>query len=187
MSARDDEFDPDDNFAFGPADDEQDDGDADHEGDLEALAWQWLLRINPGDEDAATQQFQSFRESLRGNDDSDAVLAALETATGWRASFRIAEDERTTLIDAIDTLAERFRVEIDWGVEDPTDAAALEHASTSALIETAYDQLRVAGYTLWTWDTGDDTVAGVLAPRDDDEGMRVIGNALGLDLRPGSG
>jgi len=51
----------------------------------------------------------------------------------------------------------------------------------------AYDQLRVAGYTLWTWDTGDDTVAGVIAPRDDDEGMRVIGHGLGFDLRPGAG
>lgn len=187
MSARDDEFDPDDNFAFGGADEDAADGDAEHEGDLEVLAWQWLLRINPGDEESATQQFQAYRETLGDDDDSEAVLAALEAATEWRSSFRVAEDERTTLIDAIETLAERFRVEIDWGVEDPTDAAALEQASTSALIEAAYDQLRVAGYTLWTWDTGDDTVAGVLAPRDDDEAMRVIGNALGLDLRPGAG
>jgi len=187
MPTRDDEFDPDDNFAHGATGHDFDDGDAEHEGDLEVLAWQWLLRINPGDEEAATQQFQAYRELLGDDDDPEAVREALERVTDWRASFRIDETERTTLIDAIETLAERFRVDIDWGVEDPTDAAALAGASTGALIEAAYDQLRVAGYTLWTWDTGDDTVAGVLAPRDDDEAMRVLGNALGLDLRPGAG
>lgn len=189
MSTRDQDFDPDDNFAPGPAGHGLDDGDSEteHEGDLEVLAWQWLLRINPGDDEAAMQQFQAYRELLGEDDDAEAVLDALERVTDWRASFRIAETERTTLIDAIETLAERFRVDIDWGVEDPTDAAALAHASTGALIEAAYDQLRVAGYTLWTWDTGDETVAGVLAPRDEDEAMRVLGNALGLELRPGAG
>jgi len=186
MAVHEHEFDPDDNFAFGAP--ERDDGEDDaHDGDLEAIAWQWLLRINPGDEDAATQQFQAFREALGGDDAFESVRAALESATDWRASFRVPEDERATLIDAIDTLAERFRVELDWGVEDPTDDVALGSASTHALLDTAYDQLRVAGYTLWTWDTGDDSVAGVMAPRDDDEGMRVIGHALGLDVRPGAG
>lgn len=185
MSAREHDFDPDDNFAYGPAEDE--DLDSEHDGDIEVLAWQWLLRINPGDEESAVQQFQAFREALGGDDAPELVQAALETATDWRSSFRIPEDERATLIDAVTTLAERFRAEIDWGVEDPTDDDALHCASTSALLEAAYDQLRVAGYTLWTWDTGDDTVAGVIAPRDDDEGMRVIGHGLGLDLRPGAG
>jgi len=185
MSARDHDFDPDDNFAFGAADDEGDD--SEHEGDIEVLAWQWLLRINPGDEESAVQQFQAFRETLGDDDAPGSVQAALEAATDWRSSFRIAEDARATLIDALTTLSERFRVEIDWDVEDPTDDDALAGASTSALLEAAYDQLRVAGYTLWTWDTGDDTVAGVIAPRDDDEGMRVIGHGLGFDLRPGAG
>jgi len=185
MSARDQEFDPDDNFAYGAAD--EDDADGEHDGDIEVLAWQWLLRINPGDDEAATQQFQSFRELLGDDDAPDAVAAALERATDWQSSFRIGEDDKTTLIDAVETLAERFRVELDWGVEDPTDAVAMAGASTTALLETAYDQLRVAGYTLWTWDTGDDTVAGAFAPRDDDEAMRVIGHGLGIDLRPGAG
>jgi hypothetical protein len=186
MSTREYDFDPDDNFAHGAIDDEDAAEDV-TDGDIEALVWQWLLRINPGDDEAATQQLAAFREALGVDDAPDAVQAALETATDWRSSFRISENARSTLIDAIDTLSERFRVEIDWDVEDPTDDEALAGASTSALLEVAYDQLRVAGYTMWTWDTGDDTVAGVMAPRDDDEGMRVIGNALGLDVRPGAG
>ncbi len=184
MPARDSDFDPDDNFAFA-GDDAPEDGE--HEGDVESLVWQWLLRINPGDDEAAAQQLAAFREALAGDDAPEAVLAALEAATDWRASFRVAEQARSTLIDALDELAARVRVEIDWDVEDPTDEDLLAGVSTSGLLETAYDQLRVAGYTLWTWDTGDETVAGAMAPRDDDEAMRVIGHALGLDLRPGPG
>jgi len=182
MSARDHDFDPDDNFAFGAADDEGDD--SEHEGDIEVLAWQWLLRINPGDEESAVQQFQAFRETLGDDDAPGSVQAALEAATDWRSSFRIAEDARATLIDALTTLSERFRVEIDWDVEDPTDDEALEDTPTMSLLQTAFDQLRVAGYTLWLWETGDVTIAGVMAPREDDEGMRVLAHALGLELRP---
>lgn len=187
MTPRDDDFDPDDNFAWGGADARDDDDEDAHDGDLEALVWQWLLRINPGDEESASQQLQAFREASDGDDAPDAVHAALERATDWRASFRIEEDDRATLIDAIETLAARVRVDFDWDLEDPTDDAALADISTSALLEAAHDQLRVAGYALWTWDTGDTTVAGAIAVREDDEAMRVIGHALGLDLRPGAG
>lgn len=177
-----DEFDPDDNFA---APDETDE--ADGEADIETLAWQWLLLVNPGDEESAQQQFRDWQEARAGDDDPEVVLTALLEASDWRAAFRVHEDDPVTLIDAIGALASRFRVEIDWGVEDPTDATLLAATSAGALIDIAYDQLRVEGYTLWTWDRGDETVSGALAPRDDDEGMRVLGHALGLDLRPGNG
>ena len=78
-------------------------------------------------------------------------------------------------------------VEIDWGVEDPTDTAQLAGISPGALVDTACDQLQIAGYTLWVWDDGEAIISGAIAARDDDEGMRVIGHALGLDLRPGNG
>ena len=181
-----DEFDPDDNFGDFDADDGLDD-EAGHDGDLEQLVWQWLLRINPGDDDAAMQQLLAFRERLNGDDAPEVVLESLASATDWRAAFRIHEDEHTTLVDVLEALASRFRVEFDWDVEDPTDPGLLADLGAFGLLEAAYDQLRVAGYTLWTWETGDDTVAGAIAAREDDEAMRVIGQALGLDLRPGPG
>ena len=53
MTHPDREFDPDDNFAnsFDPG------VDADEEDTPEALVWQLLLLINPGDEESALQQF----------------------------------------------------------------------------------------------------------------------------------
>lgn len=50
------DYDPDDNFehAFG------DNADIDEEAANEALVWQLLLLINPGDEDAALQQFAAW-------------------------------------------------------------------------------------------------------------------------------
>src|SRR3546814_17696202 len=70
MTLPDEDFDPDDNYAGGPEGAEIDD-----EASTEALVWQLLLVINPGDEDAALQQFGAFHEALDGGDagDVDAV------------------------------------------------------------------------------------------------------------------
>lgn len=179
-----DDFDPDDNFAASESGESQE---LDDDADLDALAWQWLLLVNPGDEDAAQQQFRDWQDARPGDEDIDTGVAALLDATDWRASFRVHEDDPVTLIDALNTLAGRFRVEIDWNLEDPTDPAQLAGMSPGALIGVADDQLRIDGYTIWTWDPGDATVAGVIALRDDDEGMRLVGHALGLDLRAASG
>lgn len=176
------DFDPDDNFATGDEPPELDD-----DAGFEAVVWQWLLLVNPGDDEAAQQQFRDWQESHRDDDPADVAVTALLDVTDWRSSIRVDESEPATLIDAIDTLAGRFRVEIDWGVEDPTDTAQLAGISPGALVETACDQLRIAGYTLWVWDDGEAIISGAIAARDDDEGMRVIGHALGLDLRPGNG
>ncbi|WP_101927567.1 DUF6630 family protein [Luteimonas cellulosilyticus] len=176
------EFDPDDNFAGGEADDTE----FDDEASTEALVWQLLLMINPGDGDAAGEQFRAWQEVMADADEDQAV-PALQDAIDWKAGFHVPEDDPGTLIDALNELAARYNIDIDWGVEDPTDAAFLESASPHALLETAYDQLRVDGYTLWTRETGDDTVAGWFAVRDDDEGMRMLSHALGIEIRPGAG
>mgnify|MGYP003472961558 CR=1 FL=1 len=54
------EYDPDDNFGHAfHAQSGIDDDDA-----LEAVAWQFLLLVNPDDEDAALQQFAAFQRAL---------------------------------------------------------------------------------------------------------------------------
>jgi len=174
------EFDPDDNYT-GDADRDEIDEDA----GTEALVWQLLLVINPGDEDAALQQFGAFQEALDGGDaeDIDAVWL-LKDVIDWKSGFHIEETEPGALIDAIAELAARFNLSIDWGVEDPTDEAFLARVSTAELLETAHDQLRLDGYTLWTWETGTEARAGWMTLSSDDEAMRVLAPALGIEARP---
>src|SRR3546814_8740433 len=82
MTLPDEDFDPDDNYAGGPEGAEIDD-----EASAEALVWQLLLVINPGDEDAALQQFGAFQEALDGGDagDVDAVWL-LKDVIDWKRS-----------------------------------------------------------------------------------------------------
>ena len=70
------------------------------------------------------------------------------------------ETEPGALIDCVAERAARFNLGIDWGVQDPTGAAFLARVSPDALLEPAHDQLRLDGYTLWTWQTGTDARAG---------------------------
>jgi len=180
MTLPDHEFDPDDNYT-GDAERAEIDDDA----SAEALVWQLLLIINPGDEDAALQQFGAFQEALDGGDaeDIDAVWL-LKDVIDWKSGFYIEETETGALIDCIIELAARFNLSIDWGVEDPTDEAFLARVSTDRILETAHDQLRLDGYTLWTWETGTDACAGWMTLSSDDEAMRVLAPALGIDVRP---
>src|SRR3546814_4008206 len=89
MTLPDEDFDPDDNYAGGPEGAEIDD-----EASAEALVWQLLLVINPGDEDAALQQFGAFQEALDGGDagDVDAVWL-LKDVIDWKSGFHIEETE----------------------------------------------------------------------------------------------
>ena len=57
----------------------------------------------------------------------------------------------------------------------------------TAIISQAYDDLRAYGYTLWLWETGTETTAGWICLSRDDEAMRAVAPALGIDIRPGSG
>ena len=50
----------------------------------------------------------------------------------------------------------------------------------------AYDRLREYGYTLWTWNTASDAHAGWITLSRDDEAMRVVAPALGIEVRAAS-
>ena len=179
MHTPDHEFDPDDNYT-GDAERAELDEDA----SAEALVWQLLLIINPGDEDAALQQFGAFQEALDGGDadDIDAVWL-LKDVIDWKSGFHVDDTEPGALIDCIAELAARFNLTIDWGVEDATDEEFLARVKIDQLLEIAHDQLRLDGYTLWTWDTGTDAYAGWMTLSSDDEAMRVIAPALRIEVR----
>ena len=173
------EYDPDDNFghAFHAAQD-LDDDDA-----LEAVAWQFLLLVNPDDEDAALQQFAAFQLALddAGNDADPVPL--LRDAIDWKAGFHVGEDDAQGLMEALDELAARWRLRIEWNLDD--DAQSLP--DTAALLQAAFAQLRERHYCLWTLDTGEPTLAGWITHERDMEAMQLVASALGMPARPGAG
>ena len=182
------EFDPDDNFAHGfqadamPLDDDD---------TLEALAWQLLLLINPGDEEAALQQFAACQDALADAGSDDVELAwLLKDVIDWRSGFFVADRDAATFIDSIAELVARWNLRIDWGVEDASDDDFLAGTDVATLMAVAYDRLREYGYTLWTWNTAtgrdrEDSHGGWIASSRDDEAMRAIAHALGIELRAG--
>jgi len=176
MSAPDNESDyEDDGYDF--ADDER-------EFDDEALVWQLLLLINPGDEDTALQQFARFREA--SEDGGGDVAELVQEIVDWTSGYYVDANDTETFIDAIAQLAARWNLRVDWGVEDPGDEEFLAGTDVPELMARAYDRLREHGYTLWNRDTGGDAYAGWIALRRDDENMQAVCAALGIDLRPGS-
>ncbi|HEV8693026.1 MAG TPA: hypothetical protein VGQ93_02405 [Lysobacter sp.] len=176
-----DEFDPDDNFdhAFDP------EADIDEEAASEALVWQLLLLINPGDEDAAMQQFAAYQEALAEAGDDAEPVWLLRDAIDWKAGFFVEEGDTRALIESLDELAARWDLRIDWGVDDEDER--LDEAEVPALIATAYDRLREHHYTLWTWETGSDQHAGWITHQRDDEALRLVAGALGIHVRTGAG
>ena len=178
MSA--DEYDPDDNFAHGL----EGVDDIDEDAATEQLAWQWLLYVNPDDEDGAQEQFAAWQEAwlAAGGNEGDAdPVAALEAVTDWRSSVQVDVDDAAALVDGLTQLAARVDVHIDWGVDDPADDADPE-----SLMAEAHAALRQHGYTLWVWDAGSDTSAAWLAYRRDDDAVRTLASALGIPVRAGA-
>ena len=173
------DYDPDDNFGHAF----HDGADLDEDAALEAVAWQFLLLINPGDEDSALQQFAAIREALASGDDP---VQAIREAIDWKAGFWLADDDTTGVIEAIDELASRFDLRIDWGT-DPTDDEFLADVDVPTLLGIAYDRLREHHYTLWTWETGEQKVGGWITLQRDEEGFPQIANALGFHARAGAG
>src|SRR3546814_12718786 len=96
-------------------------------------------------------------------------------------SSDVCSSDLGALIDCIAELAARFNLAIDWGVEDATDEDFLAGVTATELLETAHDQLRLDGYTLWTWETGTTALAGWMTLARAGEAMRVIAPALGID------
>ena len=174
------EYDPDDNF--GPAFHPQagvDDDDA-----LDVVAWQFLLLANPDDEDAALEQFAAFRQALdEAGDGADPALL-LRDAIDWRSGFHVAEDDAQGLMEALDELASRWRLRIDWGLDDE-DAQSPPDATE--LLQAAFAQLRERHYSLWTVETGEPTLAGWITRERDEEAMQLVAGALGMHARPGIG
>jgi len=188
MNAPDREFDPDDNFENSREHDIEFDGEQDS---TEALVWQLLLVINPGDEDTALRQFDGYHDALAaGVGDDDGPAWQLKDVIDWTSGFYVDAADPGTFIDAINELAARWNLRIDWGVEDPTDDEFLAGTDVPVLMAVAYDRLREYGYTLWTWDTtgvaDDEAHAGWITLSRDDDAMRVLAPALGIDVRPGS-
>ena len=168
MTLPDHEFDPDDNFRH--AFDDEDDMDLD---DTEALVWNLLVLINPGDEETALRQFAAYRDATgEAGTEPDQVLWTLKDAIDWTSGFYVDWKDTETFIDCVNQLAARYAIEIDWGGD--------------ALMATAYDRLREHGYTLWNWNTGGDAYAGWMALRRDDDGMQQLAAVMGVEIRPGS-
>jgi hypothetical protein len=184
MTQHDPEFDPDDNFANSfRAGLEPGDEDATQE----ELVWQLLLLINPGDEELALEQFAQWRERWAEASDEDAEpVWVLRDVIDWRSGFHVDWTDRASLVDSIDELTARWNLRIDWGVEDPGDEAFLAAVDVPSLMATAYDRLREYGYTLWTWNTASDAHAGWITLSSDDEAMRVVAPALGIEVRAAS-
>lgn len=176
------DYDPDDNFgqSFG------DEADIDEEAAVEALVWQLLLLVNPGDEDAALQQFAAYQDGMQASGDDAAPLDLLRDAIDWKAGFFVADDDPRALIESVDELAARYGLRIDWDI-DTDDDAALDAAELPALLATAYDRLREHHVTLWTYETGSAHVAGWMTQQRDDEALAIVARALGIHARTGAG
>ena len=170
-----DNFDPDDNFAasFSPT------SDLDEDAALEAVAWQLLLLINPGDEDAAALQFAQVRDALGGGGEA---MDAIRDAIDWKAGFFLAEDDAAGVVEALDELGARVGVRFDWDLDDDADDA-LADADAGTLLSRAAVQLRERGYSLWLWETGSEHVAGWIAARADDEALPMVAGAIGFHVR----
>lgn len=151
----------------------------------EALVWQVLLLVNPGDEETALRQFSHYREALQEAGGEAEPVWALKEAIDWTSGFFVDWKDKESFIDSVAELVRRWNLEIDWG-GDPSDEDFLDATDVPELMSTAYDRLREHGYTLWTWDTGSDSYGGWITSSRDDEAMRLLAAALNIELRPGS-
>lgn len=150
----------------------------------EALVWQLLLLVNPGDEETALRQFSHYRELQEADGEAEPVWV-LKDAIDWTSGFFVDWKDKESFIDSVAELVRRWNLEVDWG-GDPSDEDFLDGTDVPELMSTAYDRLREHGYTLWTWDTGSDNYGGWIASSRDDEAMRLLAAALNIELRPGS-
>ena len=186
------EYDPDDNFghAFHPH------AGVDDEDALELVAWQFLLLVNPDDEDAAREQFAAFQQALelRGDDADPAAL--LRDVIDWKAGFCVHEQDAQALMEVVDELVSRWRLRIDWGLpDDDFDDEAFdgeegddgERPDPADLLSSAYAQLRARHFSLWTVETGEHQLAGWIIRERDEETMQLVATALGMHARVGVG
>lgn len=145
--------------------------------------------INLGDTQQTTRHFALFEEALEDAEedeaDADMLLFQIKEIIDCEAGFYVDWKDAESFIGCLNQLCERIDLEIDWGTDDPEDEDFLEGTSVPELMELATDQLRVAGYTLWNWDTGGDAYAGWITRSEDDDEMLEIADTLAFDLRSG--
>ncbi len=175
---------PDNESDYGDDHEHSDEEALDELGD-EALVWQLLLLINPGDEESALRQFTAYRDALEQAPGTVAQVWRVKDAIDWRAGFHVEAGDTATFIDALNELVSRWSIDLDWG-GDPSDEDFLGAVDILTLMATAYDRLREHGYTLWTWSTDTGAHAGWIGASRDDEAMRLVAAALEIELRPGS-
>ncbi|WP_267222008.1 DUF6630 family protein [Dyella silvae] len=158
----------------------------DDEDSLDAKVWQLLLLINPGDDDSAFQQFTAYRDAVGDTpeDEVDVAQVVVQVAD-WRSAFRVDAEDTRVLVQAINELASRWNLSIDWD-GDPDEDEFHADIDSGTLLGTAYDNLAPHGYALWVIDTEDDSVAGWMALARNTEGMRELATELGIHLRLGS-
>ncbi|RDK05744.1 DUF6630 family protein [Cupriavidus lacunae] len=144
--------------------------------------------INLGDSAQTSAQLSMFEDALLDaeNDDTDGqeLLWVIREVIDWQSGFFVDWKDAQSLIGCLNQLCERMDLEIDWGSDEPEDEAFLESTSVPELMELAHNQLRVAGYTLWNWDTGGDAYGGWITRSEDDEEMLDLAEVLRFDLRP---
>lgn len=159
------------------------------EDDAQDAASRLIGLINLGDAAQTERQQALFDESLEDSEEDDAdgeeLLWILKDIVDWESGFYVDWKDAESFIGSLNQLCERIDLEIDWGVEDTEDEDFLESTSVPELMEIAFNQLRVAGYTLWNWDTGGDAYAGWITRSEDDEEMLEIAETLSLDVRTG--
>ncbi len=162
-----------------------DDGLEAEELEAEALVWQLLLLINPGDEESALRQFAHYSDALELAGPEAQPVWVLKDVIDWRSGFHVDWKDTASFVDAMTELVSRWNLDIDWG-GDASEEEFLEATDVPALMATAYDRLREHGYTLWTWNTEGQGYAGWITSSRDDEPMRLLATALDIELHPGS-
>ena len=171
-----------------------DDLDADHGFDenesvddsVEACVWQLLLLINPGDEELALQQFAEYRDAVAHADEEEAEpIETIRRVIDWRSGFHVDAQDTRTLVQAIDELSSRWNISIDWS-GDPDDDDFHANIDAASLFAIAYDCLLEHDYTLWAWESEDDSYAGWMTLKRDNEHLRELAVSLGINMRLGS-
>jgi len=171
-----DEDDFDNEYDFDEADDDS----------VESQVWQLLRLINPGDDDMALQQFADYREAVAEIDPEDVVpVEVIGRVIDWRSGFIVDEHDLRSLVQAINELASRWNLSIDWN-GDPDDDEFFDDIDAAGLFGIAYDRLAEFGYTLWAWETESESHAGWMTLTRDNEPMRELATMLGVNLRLGS-
>lgn len=147
---------------------------------LEARVWQLLTLINPGDEDTALRQFAAWRDVQAESGERADPVETVGEVIDWTSGFRA--DDAPTLVQALNELAARWNLAIDWD-GDPDDEEFFDERDSADLLATAYDRLLEHGYTVWIYESASAGSAGWITLSRDAEPLREVATALGINLR----